>query len=123
VRVEDTLDYGNRFFRRAYTHSYFEVSAHAPALWRLFYEDSNVRDPQSVELTGADLLIYCVVTDVIAHCFWATLAIDGYFVASELTRDQLITLGVGPAIIHVSGLPVDPAIAERKTIAAMRTPW
>jgi processive 1,2-diacylglycerol beta-glucosyltransferase len=165
VRVEDTLDYGNRAFRRAYTQSYLELSAHAPALWRLFYEGTNVRDPKWVELTNrlrslverpggshlarlvarfapdvivcthflpVELLlrlkrrgrlsqpIYCVVTDVVAHCFWATPAIDGYFVASQLTREQLIALGVAPAIIRVSGIPVDPAIAEPKTIAAMR---
>lgn len=165
VRVEDTLDYGNRAFCRAYTQSYLELSAHAPAIWRLFYEGTNVRDPKWVELTNrlrslverpggthlarlvtrfapdaivcthflpVELLlrlkrrgrlpqpIYCVVTDVVAHCFWATPAIDGYFVASALTREQLIALGVAPAIIHVSGIPVDPAITEPKTMAAMR---
>jgi processive 1,2-diacylglycerol beta-glucosyltransferase len=165
VRVEDTLDYGNRAFRRAYTQSYLDLSAHAPAIWRLFYEGTNVRDPKSVELLNrlrslverpggthlarlvarfapdaivcthflpVELLlrlkrrgrlpqpIYCVVTDVVAHCFWATPAIDGYFVASELTREQLIAMGVAPTIIHLSGIPVDPAIAEPKTLAAMR---
>jgi len=44
VQVEDTLDYGNRAFRRAYTQSYLDLSAHAPAIWRLFYEGTNVRD-------------------------------------------------------------------------------
>jgi processive 1,2-diacylglycerol beta-glucosyltransferase len=165
VRVEDTLDYGNRAFRRAYIQSYLELSTHAPAIWRLFYEGTNLRDPQSGALANrlrglaerpggthlarlvtrfapdaivcthflpVELLlrlkrrgrlpqpIYCVVTDVVAHCFWATPEIDGYFVASDLTRDQLVALGVAPAIIHVSGIPVDPAIAEPKTVAAMR---
>lgn len=165
VRVEDTLDYGNRAFRRAYAQSYLDLSVHAPALWRLFYEGTNVRDPKLVELTNrlrslverpggthltrlvarfapdvivcthflpVELLlhlkrrgrlpqpIYCVVTDVVAHCFWATPAIDGYFVASELTREQLIAMGVAPTIINVSGIPVDPAIAEPKTIEGIR---
>jgi processive 1,2-diacylglycerol beta-glucosyltransferase len=166
VRVEDTLDYGSRVFRRAYTQSYHELSERAPALWRLFYEGTNVSDPEWAEIANrlrslverlggtrlarlvarfapdaiicthflpVELLlrlkrrgrlpqpIYCVVTDVVAHCFWATPAIDGYFVASELTREQLIARGVAPAIIHVSGIPVDPAIAEPKPAAQTRT--
>jgi processive 1,2-diacylglycerol beta-glucosyltransferase len=64
--------------------------------------------------------IYCVVTDFAAHAFWAIPGIDGYFVASDLTRDQLIARGAAPAIIRVSGIPVDPAIAEPKPLAAMR---
>jgi processive 1,2-diacylglycerol beta-glucosyltransferase len=165
VRVEDTLAYGSRVFRRAYTQSYLDLTAHAPALWRLFYEGTNVRDPEWAEIANrirslverpggihlgrlikrfapdaiicthflpVELLlrlkrrgrlpqpIYCVVTDVVAHCFWTTPAIDGYFVASALTREQLIALGVAPAIIHVSGIPVDPAIAEPKPAQAMR---
>jgi processive 1,2-diacylglycerol beta-glucosyltransferase len=165
VRVEDTLAHGSRVFRRAYTQSYLDLSEHAPALWRLFYEGTNVRDREWVEVTNRirslverpggtqltrlltrfapdaivctrflpiELLlrlkrqgplvqpIYCVVTDFVAHCFWATPAIDGYFVASALTREQLIALGVAPAIIHISGIPVDPALAESKAPAEMR---
>jgi processive 1,2-diacylglycerol beta-glucosyltransferase len=165
VQVEDTLAYGSRVFRRAYTQSYLDLTAHAPALWRLFYEGTNVHDPEWAEITNRirslverpggihlgrlvkrfapdaivcthflpiELLlrlkrrgrlpqpIYCVVTDVVAHCFWATPAIDGYFVASTLTREQLIALGVAPAIIHVSGIPVDPAIAEPKPVVEAR---
>src|SRR5690348_811326 len=52
VRVEDTLDYGNQAFRRAYTQSYLDLSEHAPAIWRLFYEGTNVRDPKWVELAN-----------------------------------------------------------------------
>ena len=165
VRVEDTLDYGSRVFRRAYTQSYRDLSEHAPALWRLFYEGTNMHDPEWVEIANrlrslverpggthltrlitrfapdaivcthflpVELLlrlkrqgrlvqpIYCVVTDVVAHCFWAAPAIDGYFVASELTCEQLTALGVAPPIIHVSGIPVDPAIAESKPIEETR---
>jgi len=165
VRVEDTLDYGSEVFRRAYSQSYRDLSERAPALWRLFYEGTNVRDPEWVEITNRlrsllerpggnhlmrlikrfapdaivcthflpiELLlrlkrrgrlpqpIYCVVTDFVAHCFWATPAIDGYFVASALTREQLIMRGVAPAIIHVSGIPVDPAIADPKPLEEAR---
>jgi processive 1,2-diacylglycerol beta-glucosyltransferase len=64
--------------------------------------------------------IYCVVTDFAAHAFWAIPGIDGYFVAGALTRDQLVARGVAPAIIHLSGIPVDPAIAEPKPPTLMR---
>ncbi|KPV52008.1 galactosyldiacylglycerol synthase [Kouleothrix aurantiaca] len=165
ARVEDTLDYGSRVFRRAYSQSYRELSERAPALWRLFYQGTNISDPEWVEVanrvrslverpgvTGlarllarfapdaivcthflpVELLlrlkrrgalpppIYCVVTDVVAHCFWAMPGIDGYFVASDVTREQLITRGVAPAIIHISGIPIDPAIAGPKSPAEMR---
>jgi processive 1,2-diacylglycerol beta-glucosyltransferase len=165
VRVEDTLDDGSRVFRRAYTQAYLDLTAYAPGLWRLFYEGTNLRDPEWVEITnrtrslverlaGTHLLqlvkgfapaaivcthflpvelllrlkrrgqlqqpIYCVVTDFVAHCFWAMPGIDGYFVASQLTRDQLSMRGVAPAIIHISGIPVDLAIAEPKPRDAMR---
>lgn len=58
--------------------------------------------------------IYCVVTDFAAHTFWTYTEIDGYFVADDATRDQLIERGVTPAQIIVSGIPVEPAIAEPK---------
>ncbi|MFL5802745.1 MAG: MGDG synthase family glycosyltransferase [Roseiflexaceae bacterium] len=64
--------------------------------------------------------IYCVVTDFFAHSFWVTPGIDGYFVGSEMTRDLLAARGVVPAIINVSGIPVDPEIAEPKEMLQMR---
>jgi processive 1,2-diacylglycerol beta-glucosyltransferase len=165
VRVEDTLDYGSRVFRRAYTQSYLDLSEHMPALLRLFYERTDAHEPEWIERTnrirglverpgGIHLMrlirrfapdafvcthflpmellvnlkrrsklaqpIYCVVTDFVAHCFWVTPEIDGYFVASELTRDQLIRGGVSPTIIHVSGIPVDLVLAEPKPMGVMR---
>lgn len=58
--------------------------------------------------------VYCVVTDHAAHTFWTYTDIDGYFVGSELVREQLIERGVSPGIIHVTGIPIDPKIAEPK---------
>ena len=165
VRVEDALAYGGRVFQRAYTQSYLDLSERAPALWRLFYEGTNITDPDWVAIANrlrslvegmgvthlerlvrrfapsaivcthflpVDLLlrlkrrgqlpqpIYCIVTDFAAHAFWAISGIDGYFVASDLTRNQLTVRGVAPTIIHLSGIPVDPAIAEPKSPALMR---
>ncbi len=65
--------------------------------------------------------IYCVVTDYAAHTFWTYTDIDGYFVADLQTRDQLIARGVAASSIIVSGIPIDPAIAEPKNPALLRT--
>lgn len=165
VRVEDTLDYGSPLFRQAYTRSYLDLSERAPTLWRLFYQGTNMNDPEATEVTNrlrtmverlgvtrldrlvhkfapaaiicthflpVELLlrlkrrgrlpqpIYCVITDFVAHTFWVAPEIDGYFVASELTREQLIARGVPPSIIRVSGIPVDLAVTEPKPITEMR---
>ena len=64
--------------------------------------------------------IYCVITDHAAHTFWTYTEIDGYFVGDEQTRDQLIARGVTPSQISVSGIPIDPAIAEPKDSSEVR---
>ncbi|GAB4425851.1 MAG: glycosyltransferase [Chloroflexi bacterium OHK40] len=64
--------------------------------------------------------IYCVITDFAAHTFWTYTEIDRYFVADTQTRDQLIARGVTPAQITVSGIPVEPEIAEPKDRLEMR---
>lgn len=64
--------------------------------------------------------IYCVVTDFFAHSFWVTPGIDGYFVASELTRDLLVARGVSPSIVRVSGIPIDLAITQPKLADEIR---
>lgn len=58
--------------------------------------------------------IYCVVTDYAAHTFWTYTEIDGYFVGDRQTGQQLIARGVSPQQVYVTGIPVDPAIAEPK---------
>jgi processive 1,2-diacylglycerol beta-glucosyltransferase len=64
--------------------------------------------------------LYCIVTDYSAHAFWAYRDVDRYFVATEDTRQQLITRGVPPGAIKINGIPVDPAIAQPKTREEMR---
>ena len=63
---------------------------------------------------------YTVITDHAVHSQWITPGVDGYFVASEFPRKLMIDRGVAPAIIHVTGIPVNPVIAEPKEIQAMR---
>ncbi len=70
--------------------------------------------------SGLNQPLYCVLTDYAAHQFWAYRNVDGYFVATDQTRDQLVTRGVPAGLIRVAGIPVDPAIARPKTVTATR---
>ena len=58
--------------------------------------------------------LFCVVTDFTGHVFWAYPGVDGYFVAAPLTSQMLTQRGVPADRITVTGIPVDPAIAEPK---------
>jgi processive 1,2-diacylglycerol beta-glucosyltransferase len=58
--------------------------------------------------------VYCVITDHAAHTFWTYTDIDGYFVGSEMVREQMIERGVPAAHVHVTGIPIDPVISEPK---------
>ena len=64
--------------------------------------------------------LYCVLTDYAAHAFWAYKNVDGYFVATDQTRAQLIERGVAPELIRVTGIPVDPAVAIPKQSSEAR---
>jgi UDP-N-acetylglucosamine:LPS N-acetylglucosamine transferase len=50
----------------------------------------------------------------------ATRHVDRYFVALEETRVHMERLGVPPATITVSGIPIDHVFAESKDARAMR---
>jgi processive 1,2-diacylglycerol beta-glucosyltransferase len=58
--------------------------------------------------------IYCVVTDYTGHIFWVYPEIDGYFVGTAETARLLTERGVPESLISVTGIPVDPVIAEPK---------
>lgn len=64
--------------------------------------------------------IYCVVTDYNGHAFWAYPDIDGYFVGSDETARLLAHHDVPESIITVTGIPVNPAIAEPKDLERIR---
>lgn len=63
---------------------------------------------------------YTVITDHAVHSQWITPGVDGYFVASEFPRKLMIDRGVPAAIVHISGIPVNPEIAQPKDPQAMR---
>ncbi|MEJ7713466.1 MAG: glycosyltransferase [Pyrinomonadaceae bacterium] len=61
-----------------------------------------------------------VVTDFDMHAMWLCHHYEQYFVALDETRAHMEQLGVSPAKITVSGIPVDPVFAEQKGKSAMR---
>jgi processive 1,2-diacylglycerol beta-glucosyltransferase len=65
--------------------------------------------------------IYTTITDHVAHSFWVTPGVDGYFVGSEMPRELLIARGVPGAIIHVSGIPVSMDIGVPKNPTSIRS--
>jgi processive 1,2-diacylglycerol beta-glucosyltransferase len=72
---------------------------------------------------GGDLRqpTYTVITDHAVHSNWITPGVDGYFVASEFPCELMIARGVPAAIVHVTGIPVNPETAIPKEPQAMRT--
>jgi processive 1,2-diacylglycerol beta-glucosyltransferase len=64
--------------------------------------------------------VYGVVTDYTAHVWWADEWVDRYFVANAETKALLVERGVLASRIHVTGIPVDPEIAEPKDRDPMR---
>ena len=53
-----------------------------------------------------------IVTDFVVHPFWIYTNIDAYSVATPEMRAALMSRGVLPERILISGIPVDPRFAE-----------
>lgn len=68
----------------------------------------------------ADFPLAVVVTDFDVHAMWLCRHAEHYFVALEETRVHLEKLGVPPARVSVTGIPIDPVFAERKDRDEMR---
>ena len=52
-----------------------------------------------------------VVTDYVVHPFWIYPNVDAYAVATDEMRSTLISRGVEPGRVWVTGIPVDPRFA------------
>lgn len=55
--------------------------------------------------------MYEVITDFMVSSDWIQPGVDAYFVASDFTRNAMCARGVDPALIHVTGIPIDPDVA------------
>jgi processive 1,2-diacylglycerol beta-glucosyltransferase len=64
--------------------------------------------------------LYGVVTDFLAHSVWAVPHVARYFVPSRTTAAMLAWQGLDPATLDVTGIPINPAIAEPKEPGEMR---
>jgi processive 1,2-diacylglycerol beta-glucosyltransferase len=61
-----------------------------------------------------------VVTDFDVHAMWLCHNYEHYFVALNETREHLSKLGIPPAKLTVSGIPIDPVFAQPKDKQEMR---
>jgi processive 1,2-diacylglycerol beta-glucosyltransferase len=61
-----------------------------------------------------------VVTDFDVHAMWLCHHYEQYFVALDETREHLVRLGIPPAKVSVTGIPIDPAFAVPPDRAAAR---
>jgi processive 1,2-diacylglycerol beta-glucosyltransferase len=61
-----------------------------------------------------------IVTDFDVHAMWLVHHYERYFVALEEARVYLEVLGIPPAKITVSGIPIDPVFAVKKDKQEMR---
>lgn len=61
-----------------------------------------------------------VVTDFDVHAMWLCHHYEHYFVALDETRLHLEKLGIPPAKITVTGIPIDPVFARQKNQREMR---
>lgn len=68
----------------------------------------------------ADFPQAVVVTDFDVHAMWLCRHSEHYFVAIDETRVHLERLGIPPARISVTGIPIDPVFAEQKDRREMR---
>jgi 1,2-diacylglycerol 3-beta-galactosyltransferase len=65
-------------------------------------------------LTRRRTPLYTVVTDFgIVHSLWFNRAADACFVATEKVRQLAIAHGVAPEKVHITGIPVAPALTDR----------
>lgn len=64
--------------------------------------------------------LYCVVTDYRAHHFWACEGVDGYFVPTVTTANQLVDAGIPCTHVHITGIPIHPEVAKLVDHAAVR---
>ena len=58
------------------------------------------------QTTGSSIPLYTYVTDIEAHNEWIAPETDCYFVGDESTRQQLLSRGISPERVVVSGIPV-----------------
>ncbi|MCG2712241.1 MAG: UDP-N-acetylglucosamine 2-epimerase [Candidatus Omnitrophica bacterium] len=64
--------------------------------------------------------VFCGITDFGVHQFWINEGTDFYFVASEMTKDELICKGVPQEKVIITGIPVDEKFSKEISKTQMR---
>ncbi|MEK0315253.1 MGDG synthase family glycosyltransferase [Cohnella sp. 56] len=57
---------------------------------------------------GFDVPLYTLITDYDAHATWTNPEVTAYLVSSPTVRSRLISQGVSPSQVVVTGIPVHP---------------
>jgi processive 1,2-diacylglycerol beta-glucosyltransferase len=63
---------------------------------------------------------FVVVTDFFAHSTWINYGVKRYFVPSDLTKEVMITQGLSPEQLTVTGIPVKLSLTQPKSKAETR---
>ncbi len=64
--------------------------------------------------------IVCCVTDYDVHRIWLSEGIDAYCVASEWTKEKVISLGIDAQKVIVTGIPTDEKFSHHEDITALK---
>lgn len=64
---------------------------------------------------------YVVVTDTIAHSSWINYGVNGYYLPNDLSANFLIQRGIDPALLHITGIPVNLEIMQPKSKLEVRS--
>lgn len=65
-------------------------------------------------LLADSIPLSAVVTDYTGHAYWVYPEVDRYFIASHKTGAMLIERGASESALTLTGIPINPAIAEPK---------
>ena len=65
--------------------------------------------------------VICGVTDFGVHQFWINKGTDYYFVASDATRDELVSKAIDRGKIIVTGIPIEEKFSKDLSKRQMRT--
>lgn len=57
--------------------------------------------------------LICIITDFNVHPLWIIKGVDQYFVAFDLTKEELFEVGFPSQIIKVTGIPIDMKFSRR----------
>ncbi len=66
-------------------------------------------------------IIIGVITDFDVHSIWLAEGIDRYTVASDWTKQKIVSLGVREEKVEVTGIPTHEKFSQAKNVAQLRT--